>query len=262
MGEYSIPEDEIDATGMRFAIVAARFNRDITEQLARGAEKVLLDHGAADVSLAWVPGAFELPLVAKKFAQVVIAHAAADDEHALIAKRRQCAAQREMQGGVESRLQRHLQNGHVGIRIDEKERHEYPVVQAAPPPPQESTGVPALMHPQTGRSGQRVYARNRDYHDIIKGRLKEIATRFAARAGEDVKVFVDTSPVMEKPLAAAAGPRSYLMAEKAEARITPMGTDRIPTHTRETCGRSKVKGATPSPGGKNEAWTPNDSKKK
>jgi epoxyqueuosine reductase len=50
-----------------------------------------------------------------------------------------------------------------------------------------------------------VYARNRDYHDIIKGRLKEIATRFAARAGADVKVFVDTAPVMEKPLAAAAG---------------------------------------------------------
>ena len=50
-----------------------------------------------------------------------------------------------------------------------------------------------------------VYARNRDYHDVIKGRLKEIATRFAARAGEHVKVFVDTAPVMEKPLAAAAG---------------------------------------------------------
>jgi epoxyqueuosine reductase len=50
-----------------------------------------------------------------------------------------------------------------------------------------------------------VYARNRDYHDVIKGRLKEIATRFAARAGEDVKVFVDTAPVMEKPLAAKAG---------------------------------------------------------
>jgi epoxyqueuosine reductase len=50
-----------------------------------------------------------------------------------------------------------------------------------------------------------VYARNRDYHDIIKGRLKEIATRFAARSGEGVKVFVDTAPVMEKPLAEAAG---------------------------------------------------------
>lgn len=50
-----------------------------------------------------------------------------------------------------------------------------------------------------------VYARNRDYHDVVKGRLKEIATRFAARAGEDVKVFVDTAPVMEKPLAEKAG---------------------------------------------------------
>ena len=50
-----------------------------------------------------------------------------------------------------------------------------------------------------------VYARNRDYHDVIKGRLKEIAGRLAARSGADVKVFVDTAPVMEKPLAAAAG---------------------------------------------------------
>lgn len=50
-----------------------------------------------------------------------------------------------------------------------------------------------------------VYARHRDYHDLIKGRLKQVASRFAARAGRAVKVFVDTAPVMEKPLAAAAG---------------------------------------------------------
>jgi epoxyqueuosine reductase len=50
-----------------------------------------------------------------------------------------------------------------------------------------------------------VYARNRDYHDLIKGRLKELAGRFAARSGADVKVFVDTAPLMEKPLAMAAG---------------------------------------------------------
>jgi epoxyqueuosine reductase len=55
------------------------------------------------------------------------------------------------------------------------------------------------------RAAISVYARNRDYHDVMKGRLKEIATRFAAKAGADVKVFVDTAPVMEKPLAAAAG---------------------------------------------------------
>ena len=50
-----------------------------------------------------------------------------------------------------------------------------------------------------------VYARNRDYHDVIKGKLKEAAGLLAARGGSDVKVFVDTAPVMEKPLAEAAG---------------------------------------------------------
>jgi epoxyqueuosine reductase len=49
-----------------------------------------------------------------------------------------------------------------------------------------------------------VYARNRDYHDIIKGRLKEIAG-LIRRRGPEAKVFVDTAPVMEKPLAEAAG---------------------------------------------------------
>lgn len=50
-----------------------------------------------------------------------------------------------------------------------------------------------------------VYARMRDYHDVIKGRLKQIAGFLAKQAAADVKVFVDTAPVMEKPLAAAAG---------------------------------------------------------
>ena len=50
-----------------------------------------------------------------------------------------------------------------------------------------------------------VYAQNRDYHDIIKGKLKTLAGKLAARTGCDVKVFVDTAPVMEKPLAEAAG---------------------------------------------------------
>ncbi len=64
---------------------------------------------------------------------------------------------------------------------------------------------PRVALKKRDRAAISVYARNRDYHDVIKGRLKEIATRFAARAGEDVKVFVDTAPVMEKPLAEAAG---------------------------------------------------------
>jgi len=50
-----------------------------------------------------------------------------------------------------------------------------------------------------------VYARNRDYHDLIKGKLKELAGLLARDTGEDVKVFVDTAPLMEKPLAARAG---------------------------------------------------------
>ncbi len=50
-----------------------------------------------------------------------------------------------------------------------------------------------------------VYARNRDYHDVIKGRLKTLASKVVSRLGGGVKVFVDTAPVMEKPLAQAAG---------------------------------------------------------
>jgi epoxyqueuosine reductase len=50
-----------------------------------------------------------------------------------------------------------------------------------------------------------VYARNRDYHELIKGKLKELAGLLARRSGAEVKVFVDTAPLMEKPLAEAAG---------------------------------------------------------
>ena len=50
-----------------------------------------------------------------------------------------------------------------------------------------------------------VYAGNRDYHETIKGKLKELAGLLARRSGAEVKVFVDTAPLMEKPLAEAAG---------------------------------------------------------
>jgi epoxyqueuosine reductase len=50
-----------------------------------------------------------------------------------------------------------------------------------------------------------VYAQGDDYHDVIKKRLKRLARWLIAQAGGDVKVFVDTAAVMEKPLAAAAG---------------------------------------------------------
>ncbi|MEH3144880.1 MAG: tRNA epoxyqueuosine(34) reductase QueG [Methylobacterium frigidaeris] len=67
----------------------------------------------------------------------------------------------------------------------------------------EGDPLAALAHPD--RASLALYARRRDYHDVVKGRLKELAGYFAARAGAEVKAFVDTAPVMEKPLAAAAG---------------------------------------------------------
>jgi epoxyqueuosine reductase len=60
-----------------------------------------------------------------------------------------------------------------------------------------------LQHRERGAIS--VYAKGEDYHDIIKPKLKEVARWLIAEAGGDVKVFVDTAAVMEKPLAAAAG---------------------------------------------------------
>ncbi|MCX7345991.1 MAG: tRNA epoxyqueuosine(34) reductase QueG [Alphaproteobacteria bacterium] len=50
-----------------------------------------------------------------------------------------------------------------------------------------------------------VYALNRDYHDVVKGKLKRLGQWLAHRSRAEVKVFVDTAPLMEKPLAADAG---------------------------------------------------------
>ncbi len=64
----------------------------------------------------------------------------------------------------------------------------------------------ALGRPEVGAIS--VYARHRDYHDVVKGKLKELAAFMVAAARPektDVKVFVDTAPLMEKPLAERAG---------------------------------------------------------
>ncbi len=50
-----------------------------------------------------------------------------------------------------------------------------------------------------------VYAQGRDYHDLVKRRLKRLGRWLIATGGGEIKVFVDTAPVMEKPLAQAAG---------------------------------------------------------
>ena len=57
--------------GLRFGVVVSRFNDFITKRLLDGAEDALLRHGVSqeDIEIAWVPGSFEIPLVAKKLAQ-------------------------------------------------------------------------------------------------------------------------------------------------------------------------------------------------
>jgi len=61
----------------------------------------------------------------------------------------------------------------------------------------------SLSRPDRGTVS--VYARHRDYHDVMKGRLKHLAQFMVSRLGGQAKVFVDTAPVMEKPVAQAAG---------------------------------------------------------
>jgi epoxyqueuosine reductase len=60
---------------------------------------------------------------------------------------------------------------------------------------------PLAILAQPSRGAISVYARNRDYHDVVKGKLKHLAQFMVSRFACDVKVFVDTAPVMEKPLA-------------------------------------------------------------
>ncbi|MDR3195181.1 MAG: 6,7-dimethyl-8-ribityllumazine synthase [Endomicrobium sp.] len=61
---------QLRADGKKFAIVASRFNEFITGKLISGAQDMLTRHGASDddISVYWVPGAFEIPAVAKKIA--------------------------------------------------------------------------------------------------------------------------------------------------------------------------------------------------
>lgn len=67
----------------------------------------------------------------------------------------------------------------------------------------EHNPLEVLAHPE--RAAMSVYAQGRDYHDIVKKRLKRLARWLVAAAACEVKVFVDTAPVPEKALAQAAG---------------------------------------------------------
>lgn len=65
-----IYEGKLLADGLRFGIVVSRFNEFITKKLLEGALDALARHGAADdsIAIAWVPGTFEIPVVAKRMA--------------------------------------------------------------------------------------------------------------------------------------------------------------------------------------------------
>jgi 6,7-dimethyl-8-ribityllumazine synthase len=64
-------EGTFEARGRRFAVVAARFNAVVTERLVEGALSAFRRHGVSDedVETAWVPGSFEIPLVARRLAR-------------------------------------------------------------------------------------------------------------------------------------------------------------------------------------------------
>lgn len=64
-------EGNLTAKGMKIGIIGARFNEFITSKLLSGAVDALVRHGADenDIEIAWVPGAYEIPLVAQKMAQ-------------------------------------------------------------------------------------------------------------------------------------------------------------------------------------------------
>ncbi|KPP81983.1 MAG: epoxyqueuosine reductase QueG [Oceanicaulis sp. HLUCCA04] len=112
-------------------------------------------------------------------------------------------------------LRRFIEAGHhgtMGWMEDTLERRVHP---AAMWPQARSAVVVGLNYgpdhdpledlKDTARAVVSVYARNRDYHDLIKKRLKQMARAFHGETGHAVKVFVDTAPLMEKPLAQRSG---------------------------------------------------------
>jgi epoxyqueuosine reductase len=66
-------------------------------------------------------------------------------------------------------------------------------------------GDPLAILKERSRGAISVYAQSADYHDVLKAKLKPLAARVQELAGGEAKIFVDTAPMMEKPLAAKAG---------------------------------------------------------
>ena len=74
ISESTVIEGHIDAKGLRLGVVVSRFNAFITEKLLEGAVDAVVRNGgdAKDVTIAWVPGAFEMPLSQKRWVSVMI----------------------------------------------------------------------------------------------------------------------------------------------------------------------------------------------
>lgn len=117
--------------------------------------------------------------------------------------------------GAAARLREFLKDGRHGTMTwmeTHADRRESPlalwpaaksaIVLAMSYTPSES---PLLALTTPARGAISAYAKGRDYHDVLKSRLKDLAQRIEQTAACEVKVFVDTAPLMEKPLAAAAG---------------------------------------------------------
>lgn len=70
MNQVQVVEGQLRADGLKIGIIAARFNEFITSKLLGGAMDAIVRHGGKeeDVTVAWVPGAFEIPLIAQKMA--------------------------------------------------------------------------------------------------------------------------------------------------------------------------------------------------
>ena len=113
------------------------------------------------------------------------------------------------------RLRAYLEAGHHGQMAWMAEREAWRGSAAALWPEARSVIMLAEVYTPKGdalavldlrdRAAVSVYAQGRDYHDLVKRRLKRLGRWLVDATGAEIKVFVDTAPVMEKPLAQAAG---------------------------------------------------------
>ena len=99
-------------------------------------------------------------------------------------------------------------------------------------------GDPLAILQQRSRGAISIYAQGADYHEVIKAKLKPLAARVQALLGGEVKIFVDTAPVMEKPLAARSRARLAGQAHQSRlARVRLMAVHRLDLHQRRDRAR-------------------------